>query len=205
VDAKGIQLRILAHLINSKEFTDVLLNGDPHQVNADALGITRPNAKTFIYAYLLGAGDAKIGSIVGKDANEGKRIKEAFLAKWPGLKRVREWLKECARVGYMCMPDGRRIAVENAHYGMGVALQGIESIIMRQAMVLWYSRVKELKLDAKIVAWIHDEVQLDCSLTNAEEAGIVMVESIQKAGQLLKLNCPMDGEFKIGMNWCETH
>ena len=205
VDAKGIQLRILAHLINSKEFTDVLLNGDPHQVNADALGITRPNAKTFIYAYLLGAGDAKVGSIVGKGSNEGSRIKDAFLQKWPGLKKVRAWLQDCAHQGYMVMPDGRRIAVENAHYGMGVALQGIESIIMKQAMVLWYSEARRRKLDAFIVAWVHDEFQIDCHKDCVVEAADLMVQCIIKAGEMLHLNCPMDGEYKIGMNWKETH
>ena len=64
-DASGIQLRALAHYINDPEYTKNLISGDIHVVHQKAAGIsTRDRAKTFIYAWLLGAGDPKIGYIV---------------------------------------------------------------------------------------------------------------------------------------------
>jgi DNA polymerase-1 len=70
-DASGIQLRALAHYMNDKEYTRKLLEDDIHTVHQHAAGIaTRAKAKTFIYAWLLGAGDEKIGSIVGVSEEE---------------------------------------------------------------------------------------------------------------------------------------
>lgn len=65
-DASGIQLRALAHYMNDPRYTKEVCEGDIHTVNQKAAGIAdRPTAKTFIYAWLLGAGDETIGSIVG--------------------------------------------------------------------------------------------------------------------------------------------
>ena len=65
-DASGIQLRALAHYMDDPEYTRVLLEGDIHEVNRQAAGIpTRHQAKTFIYGWLLGAGDEKVGNLVG--------------------------------------------------------------------------------------------------------------------------------------------
>ncbi len=70
-DASGIQLRALAHYMNDPDYTKELLSGDIHEVNRIAAGIdTRVKSKTFIYAFLLGAGDEKTGDIVGCTEDE---------------------------------------------------------------------------------------------------------------------------------------
>ena len=70
-DAAGIQLRALAHYMGDPEYIKKLLEEDIHVVNQLAAGIaTRAKAKTFIYAWLLGAGDEKIGIIVEVDPSE---------------------------------------------------------------------------------------------------------------------------------------
>lgn len=74
-DASGIQLRALAHYMNDAMYIKELLEGDIHEVNREAAGIdTRPKAKTFIYAWLLGAGDLKIGQIVGLQEGEEEQL-----------------------------------------------------------------------------------------------------------------------------------
>jgi hypothetical protein len=35
--------------------------------------------------------------------------------------------------------------------------------------------------------------------------GTLGVEAIFKAGEHFKMRCPLDGEFKIGESWYETH
>ena len=69
-DASGLELRMLAHYMQDAEYIKVVTEGsskdgtDVHTVNQRAAGLaTRDNAKTFIYAFLYGAGDSKIGSI----------------------------------------------------------------------------------------------------------------------------------------------
>ena len=76
---------------------------------------------------------------------------------------------------------------------------------MKTALVLLYNKIKELNLDAKFVANIHDEWQIEVREDQAETVGKLGVEAIQDTATLLNLNCPLDGEYKIGENWSETH
>ena len=59
--------------------------------------------------------------------------------------------------------------------------------------------------DVKIVANIHDEWQIEACETVADHVGRLAVDSIIKAGEHFNLRCPMDGEYKVGDNWSETH
>ena len=60
MDASGLELRMLAHYMNDKDYTNEILTGDIHTANQLAAGLdTRSQAKTFIYAFLYGGGDAK--------------------------------------------------------------------------------------------------------------------------------------------------
>lgn len=98
VDASGLELRCLANrmaVYDQGEYGEEILRGDIHTKNQLAAGLpTRNNAKTFIYGFLYGAGDAKIGSIVGGTSTDGKRLKEAFLSATPAIKAVRDGIKE---------------------------------------------------------------------------------------------------------------
>lgn len=205
VDAASIQLRILAHLMDDPKFTELVTTGKPHQYNADKIGITYEQAKTFIYAMILGGGDEKIGSIVGGKEKEGKELKRAFKETWPKYQEVLDYLKACASRGYMLMPDGRHIPVPNAHLGMGVALQGIEAILMKLAIIYWYKEKNRRKLISDLVAFVHDETQLDTEPEHCEESGVIMSTNITRAGEVLSLRCPMAGEIKIADNWAGAH
>ena len=82
-DASGLELRMLAHYLafyDGGEYAKTVIEGDIHSLNQEAAGLeTRDQAKTFIYAFLYGAGDAKIGEIVGGSAREGQMLKRKFL------------------------------------------------------------------------------------------------------------------------------
>ena len=66
-------------------------------------------------------------------------------------------------------------------------------------------KIKKLKLQAQFVANIHDEWQIECSEVDADLVGDLAVSSIKEAGKLLKLRCPLDGEYKKGKTWANTH
>ena len=82
-DQSGIELRALASYMaewDEGAYGKVILDGDIHTANQEAAGLeSRSQAKSFIYSWLYGAGSAKIGSIIGKGAKEGTRLKEQFL------------------------------------------------------------------------------------------------------------------------------
>jgi len=205
-DASGLELRMLAHYMDDEEFTNVLLTEDIHTRNQMAAGLeTRPQAKTFIYAFLYGAGEAKIGSIVGGSAADGARLKQRFLRNTPALAGLRERVSRAAARGYLIGLDGRVLRVRSEHAALNTLLQAAGAIVMKKALVLLDDYAKQWKIDYKFIGNIHDEVQAEVSEEQAEKYGWLAVECLKAAGVEYELRCPLDGEYKVGTTWAETH
>lgn len=207
-DASGIQLRILAHLMNDKEYTGQIVSGDIHSYNQELAGLeSRDQAKTFIYAWLLGAGYAKLGSIVGGTYNDGKELNDRFLDRLPTLARVKEDCKKWARQGYWECFDGRRIQVSSAHFALAVALQGGEQAVMKRALVQQHHKLRRFfnRRDYWVAAVVHDEFQSICKSEVAITVGEAQSQAIEESGEYFKLNCPLKAEYRIGESWAQTH
>jgi DNA polymerase I-like protein with 3'-5' exonuclease and polymerase domains len=205
-DASGLELRMLAHYMDDKEFTNVLLTEDVHTRNQMAAGLeTRPQAKTFIYAFLYGAGDAKIGTIVGGSAKDGAELKRRFLSNTPALESLRERVTRASGRGYLTGLDGRRLRVRSEHAALNTLLQAAGAIVMKKALVILDDYAQQWKLDYKLIGNIHDEVQSEVAADQAEKYGWLAVECLKAAGLEYNLRCPLDGEYKVGATWAETH
>ena len=76
---------------------------------------------------------------------------------------------------------------------------------MKKAMVYLDQYIKNEGLDAKFVANIHDEWQLEVKDIDADKVGQFGVIALEKAGEHFNMFCPLTGEYKIGGNWSETH
>ena len=76
---------------------------------------------------------------------------------------------------------------------------------MKKALILLDDLLKLNSIQYKFVANIHDEWQIEVKDTQANFVGELAVESIIKSGTHFNLRCPLDGEYKIGGNWSETH
>lgn len=205
-DASGLELRMLAHYMNDSEYTKEVTDGDVHTANQRAAGLaTRPQAKTFIYAFLYGAGDAKVGAIAGKGAGAGRTLKRKFLDNTPALKNLRDRVGKAARRGWLKGLDGRRIQVRSSHAALNSLLQGAGAVVMKQALVLLDQSATDAGLDYKIVGNIHDEIQAEVLEEHADAFGKLAVTAIEEAGEHFSLRCPTTGEYKVGNNWSETH
>jgi len=211
-DASGLELRMLAHYMKDQEYIQAVVHGsskdgtDIHTKNQRAAGLpTRDAAKTMIYAFLYGAGPAKIGAIVGGGAEEGQKIIKKFLRATPALESLRERVADIAVKGRVPGLDGRKIWVRSEHAALNSLLQGAGAIVMKKALVLLADKIKDNKWDAKFVANVHDEWQIEVTKAHADEVGRAARQSIIEAGEHFKLRCPLDGEYKIGQNWAETH
>ena len=206
VDASGLELRMLAHYMGDEEFTNVLLRDDIHTRNQTAAGLaTRPQAKTFIYAFLYGAGDAKIGSIVGGTAKDGNALRTRFLRNTPALEGLRERVGQASRKGYLIGLDGRRLWIRSEHSALNTLLQAAGAIIMKKALVLLDDYATQHKIDYRFVGNVHDEIQSEVATEQAEKFGWLAVECIKASGLSFELRCPLDGEYKVGSTWTETH
>jgi len=204
-DLAGIELRCLAHYMQDDDWTEELLNGDIHQKNAEAAGITRPQAKTLIYATLYGAGPSKIGSIVGGGAREGQEVLSRFYANTPALSRLMEKVKKVAIKGYVPGLDGRRIIVRSEHAALNSLLQGCGAIIAKQWCIEAHKTFKRLSLPVRQVAFVHDEIQIETAERYGEDVASIMIASARKSGEVLGFRCPVDAEAKLGNNWFDTH
>lgn len=225
-DASGLELRCLAHFLfpyDDGAFGKLVTEGDPHTYNQGAAKLyLRDSAKTFIYAFLYGAGDEKLGSIVVQDATDagkprpkgtlaviGKRTRANFLANFAALGYLKEDLN--AVLGereYLIGLDGRRLHVRSDHAALNTLLQSCGAVLMKKALVFQHeflsARYTFLK-DYAFVANVHDEVQTSCRPDIAEVVGKSGPEALKLAGEFFKFNCRLDGEYKTGANWALTH
>lgn len=207
VDAAGLELRCLAHYMakwDDGEFAKELLDGDIHTANQKAAGLeTRNQAKSFIYAFLYGAGPAKLGKVVGGGYAEGKELQKRFLTKVPALKALKGAVEKAAARGYITGIDGRRLRIRSAHSALNTLLQSAGAIAMKQATILMNEQAP--KFGARQVAHIHDEIQWEVPEANARSWAECCKDCITKAGESLGFRCRLDGDAKVGRNWAETH
>lgn len=232
-DSKGNQIRQLAARMGDPEFTQAVLYGnskdgtDLHSLNQRRSGAASRNlAKNFFYGFIFGAGDKKIGGIIGGDAAAGKALKEQYLNELPKLRELidritAEWRATAQKKfnkrynrteyknGFIRGLDGRPILVEDEHTILVYYLQSDEAIQMATAYIMlnkWLERRGYIwGKDYGSVIWMHDEWQIECREAIAEEVASLGNEAIAWAGRYYNIPCPHEGESKIGRNWYETH
>ena len=206
VDASGLELRMLAHYMNDKDYTNEVINGDIHTSNQVAAGLgSRDEAKTFIYAFIYGAGNKKIGTIIGGTERDGERVKEKFLRATPSLRRLREKVERVAQRRWVRGLDQRKIIIRHPHAALNTLLQGAGACVMKKALTILQEYVNIKQIKAFPVVNVHDEFQYEVQEDRADEFGRLAVQSIIDAGQQLNVRCQLNGEYKIGNNWSETH
>jgi DNA polymerase I-like protein with 3'-5' exonuclease and polymerase domains len=213
-DAAGLELRMLAHYLafyDGGAYAKTVIEGDIHSLNQKAAGLeTRDQAKTFIYAFLYGAGDAKIGEIVGGSAREGQMLKRKFLSNLPALRKLQDAVQRKVTHGGKLMGlDGRILPVRSSHAALNMLLQSAGAVTMKVALVQLFHRLNAMKWqhgrEYSFVANVHDEFQAEVLPDKANVFGELAVNAIRAAGKELKLNVLLDGESKVGMSWKETH
>ena len=213
-DLSGIELRMLAHYLaryDGGRYADILLNGDIHQVNADKIGITRREVKTVTYAFLYGAGDAKIGTSFDSSLSEskakrkGKEIRSAFISAIDGLDELLSAIKKASERGFIKSIDGRKIQVDSPHKALNYCLQSGAGVVAKRWMVINQDHMKELQLCASQVGFIHDELQFECDPKHAQDLCSSLVLSATEAGEFYNMRIRIDAEATTGKNWSETH
>jgi DNA polymerase-1 len=205
-DASGLELRCLAHYLNDTNYTDEILNGDIHTKNMELAGIKdRDQAKTFIYAFLYGAGAEKIGKIVGAGKEQGNVLINRFLSNLPSLKRLRSQVENAGYRGKIKAIDGRYLKVRSPHSALNTLLQGAGAIICKHWLLHITKRVYNKKLDVKLVASVHDEYQFEVANKDVEDFCSITKIAMKETEKTLKLRCPLDNDYKVGVTWAETH
>ena len=212
-DLAGIELRMLGHYLGrwSESFADTLLNGDIHQQNADRVGVSRRQIKTITYAFIYGAGDAKIGHSYDASLNDrnakskGKEIREAFVSAIDGLAELLEAIKKASEKGFVRSIDSRKILLDSPHKALNYLLQSGAGTVAKRWLLINQQTIKSTKLCCAQLAFVHDELQFECHPDHADDLSASLVYSAAAAGEYYKLRVPIAAEAKQGKNWAEVH
>lgn len=203
-DAAGLELRMLAHFLDRPAFTDQVLDGDPHQYNADLAGVDRPTAKTLLYAIQYGAQAGKVASILGGTFAEGKKMREIFLARL-GIDKLMKEAQNEQRNGRITLCDGSKVVCPSKHSALNYKLQGSGARVMALASIILEGYIYRNGLDSIKVGDIHDEWQYDVHPNDVAEHKRLSVQAIREAGERLNLRIPLDATAQEGLTWAETH
>jgi DNA polymerase I-like protein with 3'-5' exonuclease and polymerase domains len=211
VDLKSAELRVLAgylHKFDGGKYMDIVLNQDVHQANADALEISRPQAKTAVYCWLYGGSAQLLGEVVGGGAKEGKELQAKWYAKMPALKKFKQGVMEAAKRGHLWGLDRRKLPVRSPHSAVNLLLQSGAALLCKNATVLLHRRLADrlaYGVEWAMVAHVHDELQLEVIETHAEEVAEEAVRAIGDSSGGFSFPCPMAADFSVGDSWAETH
>ena len=213
VDLSGLELRCLAHYMakyDNGAYSKLITQGDIHTANQEAAGLaTRDDAKTLIYCLIYGGGPQKVGSIVNGGIREGRNLTNRFLDRMPALRTLRHQVMRVAKVRkHLFGLDGRPIPIRSTHSSLNALLQSCGSIVTKKATTFMHQNFKNTSYACrtiKQVAHIHDEIQFECDEAISDDVGFAAIRSIRDSGEFFNLRCPLDGQYKVGKSWAETH
>ena len=218
-DADGLELRTLSHYMarfDGGKYAIAVDEGkkengtDIHTVNQKGAGLpTRDDAKTFIYAFLYGAGDEKIGSIINGTAEDGRQIKSKFFRQLPAIKRLADGVKEIVKkTKTLKALDGNPYFIRSSHSALNTLLQGAGALVMKYYLIFLdrnLSTVYKFGIDYEFVLNVHDEAQIECKDEIAENVAKICEDTFSDVTSYLKFRIPLRGSSAIGNNWADTH
>ena len=218
-DADGLELRTLSHYMarfDGGDYAKAVDEGkkedgtDIHTLNQKGAGLpTRDDAKTFIYAFLYGAGDGKIGEIVRGTFKDGKRLKEKFFKQIPAIKKLVEAVgKQVETKGTLLALDGNPYYIRSSHSALNTLLQGAGALVMKYYLIEVDKQLSAIYEEGKQFAFIgniHDEIQIEVDEDIAEDVAKIAVKAFENVTEQLNFRVPLRGSADIGDNWYETH
>ena len=218
-DLEGLELRALGHYLSAYDegnFADVVVNGDIHQQNADRVGCSRRDVKTITYAFIYGAGDAKLGHSLHPELSDaqkktlGSELRRKFLDAIPGLEPLINAVKLKVREhGRLRGLDGRPIFCKAEHASLNYLLQSAGAILSKRWVVIGQDLLDQAGLtydvDYTRCAYVHDEVQLSVTPAEVDRVKQLLEDAAPLAGKHYRFRVPITASADSGSNWAATH
>lgn len=215
-DSKSNQMRMLCHYLGldeTHEYANAVLHGtkkdnsDAHCIAQTMAGLeARGEGKTLNYSILFGSGDASLAVKLRRSLGVVRRIKAEFFSNLPELPTLIKQVKAASEArGFLYGLDGRKIWCSQPYKALNYLLQGAEAVYMKYSQAFLYMAIIKEGLDAKFVATIHDEYQLEVLDAHVERVSELCLWAMELTGKYLKLKVPMEGDVNVGKNWAETH
>ena len=214
IDFSGLELRVLGHYLHNYDngnFSKTLLENDIHTANQEATGLsTRDKAKTFIYAFIYGCGDKKLGEILSISLEEAKKVRQRFMKNLPALKILIDAVKHKFRsYGYLNGIDGRKLFCRAEFSSLNTLLQSCGAILVKQGTIILNQDLKDAGFvwgkDYAMVLHIHDEMQFIVKKEKLETFTEISKSIFNKTQDFFNFKIKLDGKIKVGANWSDTH
>ena len=223
-DYSQVELRVLAHISQDENMIHAFNHGeDIHkQAASKVLGIPieevtkeqRSSAKAVNFGIVYGISDFGLANQLGVSNKQAKEYISQYLEKYQGIKHFMDDIVESAKAkGYVETLFGRRRyipEIKSSNYmvrqfgsrvAMNTPIQGTAADIMKIAMINVNKALKENHINGKIVLQIHDELLLEVSQEDKEQAKEILKQCMENA---MKLSVPLEVEISEGEDWYEV-
>lgn len=237
-DGSGLEYGMLGHYTakwDGGAFSQIVTSAKPHKwfqeevVGTNVVGSGKEGydkMKTVGYAFIYGAGDLKIGTIIAPTESErerrklGAEVKRRMVTKFEALGQLIEALNAMMDAkGCIIGLDGRRLYPRSKHARLNILLQAAGAVVMKRSLIILDNELQAAGWvpgvlptgetiaapDYEFCANVHDEAQADVKPERVAEYIPYAVRSVPAAGEYYKLRCPLKAEAKTGASWAQTH
>jgi DNA polymerase I-like protein with 3'-5' exonuclease and polymerase domains len=194
--------------MNDPVFTKEVLEGDIHQLNADIIGCTRAQAKRFIFAFLYGAGPAKLAGYIDKSVEETKKAIDRYKKRLPKLnKLIQKMQNDVQKRGYIIGLDSRKVMLskQEQHKALNYLIQSAEAIIMKATVVMLDKKLKEAGIEFNHLLFYHDEWNGEVKENQAKHAREIIIECFEAAPKAYGIPFMTCGDCNIGNDYFQVH
>ena len=223
-DYSQIELRVLAHMSEDENMINAFKRGkDIHKEAASKVlhkpieEITkqeRSNAKAVNFGIVYGISEFGLAEQLGIGMKEAKKYIKQYLEEYSEIKQYMDRVVNQAKEqGYACTMFGRRREIKElasnnymvrqfgSRVAMNTPIQGTAADIMKIAMINVNKTLKENHINGKIVLQIHDELLLEVSKEDKQQAKEILKQCMENA---MKLSVPLEVEISEGEDWYEV-
>ena len=141
-----------------------------------------------------------------KPRSKGKEIREAYIDAVDGLADLLEAIKKASKKGSSSLSMVEKIKVDSPHKALNYCLQSGAGVVAKRWMMINQEHMKELKLCASQLAFVHDELQFEvATLTHAQDLCSSLVLALQKLESTTTCASGSTQKQPPEKNWSEVH
>lgn len=223
-DYSQIELRVLAHMAGDPTMIEAFNSGeDIHRITASQVfgvpqelvtPLMRSRAKAVNFGIVYGIGAHSLSQDIQVSYGEAKRYIDDYLAHYSAVAGFMEdRIRRAKETGYAETLFGRRRPLPELKASNGVTrsfgervarnmpIQGTAADIIKIAMVRVYRRLREEKLEARLILQVHDELLVEAPEAEAARVAVLLKEEMEAAAAL---QVKLEAEVHIGSTWYDA-
>ena len=224
-DYSQIELRILAHITGDEHMQQAFLNGeDIHRSTAAKIyGIPqsevtprlRSSAKAINFGIMYGKGAYSLSKDIGVTVKEADAFLKNYLAAFPSVSGYMDkTIADAKANGYVSTLFGRRrtlpelastnfnVRASGERMARNTPIQGTAADVIKLAMVRVWKRLRDEKMESRLILTVHDELIVEAPEAEAEKAAQILREEMEGCVQYA---VPLSTDVHAGKNWLEAH